>query len=225
MKTKPLRIMQKHKYLAIAISIVVGGLWIALVMYTLSLGKTKVPVNPGAAAVSSAHRSSGVNMPTASFKTSNSSSWSLIHHDAAITPAAATKPQATMGSTSMRIHETSSATVQVVGSGTGNTGQGVMATTSGANKGISYSGISTGGNMLAISSSMALAAPGATHANEIASTTTTGPSAAPEARRVNGNPHGPFPDPLGDVAWGLMILLAAVYATMRGVRRVRREEK
>ena len=225
MKTKPLRIMQKHKYLAIAISIVVGGLWIALVMYTFSLGKTKVPVNPGVAAVSSAHQSFGTNMPTPSFKTMSSAPWSLTNHSAVVTPEATARPQATMGSTSMRIHETSSATVHVVGSGTGNAGQGVIATTSGINKGISYSGISAGGNMLAISSSLALADPGATHANEIASTTTSGPSAAPEARRVNGNPHGPFPDPLGDVAWGLIILLAAAYATMRGVRRARREEK
>lgn len=225
MKTKPLRIMQKHKYLAIAISIVVGGLWIALVMYTFSSGKTKVPVNPGVTAVSSAHQSFGTNMPTPSFKTLSSAPWSLTNHSAAVTPEATARPQATMGSTSYRLHQTSSATAHVVGSGTGNAGQGAIATTSGTNKGISYSGISYGGNMLAISSSMALAAPGATHANEIASTTTSGPSAAPEARRVNSNPHGPFPDPLGDVAWGLMILLAAAYATMRGVRRARREEK
>ncbi len=217
--------MQKHKYLAIAISIVVGGLWIALVMYTFSSGKTKVPVSPGVTAVSSAHQSIGTNMPTPSFKTLSSAPWSLTSHSAAVTPEATARPQATMGSTSYRLHQTSSAIAHVVGSGTGNARQGVIATTSVANRGISYSGISYGGNMLAISSSMALAAPGATHANEIASTTTSGPSAAPEARRVNGNPHGPFPDPLGDVAWGLMILLAAVYATMRGVKRVRREEK
>lgn len=204
--------MQKHKYLAIAISIVVGGLWIALVMYTFSPGKTKVPVNPGVTAVSSAHQSFGTNTPTPSFKTLSSAPWSLTNHSAAVTPEATTHPQATMGSTSYRLHQTSSATAHVVGSGTGNAGQGAIATTSGTNKGISYSGISYGGNMLAISSSMALAAPGATHANEIASTTTSGPSAAPEARRVNGNPHGPFPDPLGDIEWGWMILLALGYA-------------
>lgn len=202
--------MQKHKYLAIAISIVVGGFWIALVMYTFSLGKTKVPVNPGAAAVSSAHRSSGVNMPTASFKTSNSSSWSLIHHDAAITPAAATKPQATMGSTSMRIHETSSATVHQIGGGGMGSGQGVMATTSGANKGISYSGISTGGNMLAISSSLALAAPGASRANELANVVTETPKSI-GPRKVDKDPFDPFLDPVGDVAWPVMLLLTIAW--------------
>ena len=218
--------MQKHKYLAIAISIVVGGFWIALVMYTFSLGKTKVPVNPGVAAVSSAHQSIGTNMPTPSFKTLSSAPWSLTNHSAAVTPEATARPQATMGSTSMRIHETSSATVQHVGSGTGNAGQGVIATTSGTNKGISYSGISYGGNMLAISSSMALAAPGASNANELATI-----ASAPRRAKLDNvpppTPWNPFidPVPLGDVAWGLMILLAVAYATIRGVRRVRREEK
>lgn len=217
--------MQKHKYLAIAISIVVGGLWIALVMYTLSLGKTKVPVNPGVAAVSSAHQSFGTNTPTPSFKTLSSAPWSLMNHSAAVTPEATAHPQATMGSTSFRLHQTSSATAHVVGSGTGSAGQGVIATTSSSNKGISYSGISAGGNMLAISSSLALAAPGASNANEIATTTISERKAAPGPRKVNSDPFDPFLDPLGDVAWGLMILLAAAYATMRGVRRVRREEK
>ncbi len=204
--------MQKHKYLAIAISIVVGGLWIALVMYTLSLGKTKVPVNPGAAAVSSAHRPSGVNIPTASFKTSNSSSWSFIHHDAAITPAAATKPQATMGSTSMRIHETSSATVHQIGGGGMGSGQGVMATTSGANKGISYSGISYGGNLVVLSSSIAITAPGASEANELA-TIASAPRRAKKDGAQPPTPLNPFidPQPLGDVAWPVMLLLTIAW--------------
>lgn len=218
--------MQKHKYLAIAISIVVGGLWIALVMYTLSLGKTKIPVNPGVAAVSSAHQSHGTSMPTTSFKTLSSAPWSLMNHSAVVTPEATAHPQATMGSTSYRLHQTSSATAHVVGSGTGSAGQGVIATTSSSNKGISYSGISAGGNMLAISSSLALAAPGASNANEIASTTVSERKAAPSGpRKLPGHEEEWWLTPVGDVAWGWMILLAAAYATMRGVRRVRREEK
>ena len=197
--------MQKHKYLAIAISIVVGGFWIALVMYTFSIGKTKVPVNPGVAAVSSAHQSIGTNMPTPSFKTLSSAPWSLTNHSAVVTPEATARPQATMGSTSMRIHETSSATVQHVGSGTGNAGQGAIATTSGTNKGISYSGISYGGNMLAISSSMALAAPGATHANELANVVTEAPKSI-GPRKVDKDPFDPFLDHVGDVAWPVMHL-------------------
>ncbi len=216
--------MQKHKYLAIAISIVVGGLWIALVMYTFSSGKTKVPVNPGVTAVSSAHQSFGTNTPTPSFKTLSSAPWSLTNHSAAVTPEATTHPQATMGSTSYRLHQTSSATAHVVGSGTGSAGQGAIATTSGTNKGISYSGISYGGNMLAISSSMALAAPGASRANELANVVTEAPKSI-GPRKVDKDPFDPFLDPVGDVAWGLMILLAVAYATMRGVRRVRQEEK
>lgn len=212
MKTKPLRIMQKHKYLAIAISIVVGGLWIALVMYTLSLGKTKVPVNPGVAAVSSAHQSHGTSMPTASFKTLSSAPWSLMNQSAAVTPEATAHPQATMGSTSYRLHQTSSATAHVVGSGTGSAGQGVIATTSSSNKGISYSGISAGGNMLAISSSLALAAPGASRANEIASTTEVSePRAIIGKRKTPVDPFDPFLNPVGDVAWPVMLLLTIAW--------------
>ena len=211
--------MQKHKYLAIAISIVVGGLWIALVMYTFSLGKTKIPVNPGVAAVSSPHHSNGVNAPSVTFKNSSSASWSLLHHNASVTPATTAMPQATMSSTSMRIHETSSATVHQIGGGGMGSGQGVIATTSGANRGMSYSGISAGGNMLAISSSLALAAPGASRANDIASTTLSEPNSAPGMRKVNSNPHGPFPDPVGDVAWPVILLLTIAWCVRVRLRK------
>ena len=211
--------MQKHKYFAIAISIVVGGLWIALVMYTFSSGKTKVPVNPGVTAVSSAHQSIGTNMPTPSFKTLSSAPWSLTNHSAAVTPEATTHPQATMGSTSYRLHQTSSATAHVVGSGIASGGG--IATTSGNNN---ARGISYGGNLLALSASIPLASPGAANATEIASTIPERHSVS-RIRKTADDAWEPFLNPLGDVAWGLMILLAVAYATIRGVRRVRREEK
>lgn len=80
--------------------------------------------------------------------------------------------------------------------------------------------------MLALSTSTAITAPGASEANELATV-----ASAPRRAKKDGSqpptPLNPFidPVPVGDVAWGLMILLAAAYATMRGVRRVRREEK
>ena len=43
--------------------------------------------------------------------------------------------------------------------------------------------------------------------------------------KTTGLPEEPFRDPIGDIAWGLMLLLAAAYVTMLGVRRFRREEK
>ena len=204
--------MQKHKYLAIAISIVVGGFWIALVMYTFSLGKTQIPANPGVAAVSSAHHSNGVNAPTATFRNSSSASWSLLRHNAAVTPTTVTTPQATMSSTSMRVHETSSATVHQIGGGGMGSSQGVIATTSGSNKGMSYSGISAGGNMLSISSSLALAAPGASRANELASVTTSQPNAAPSGpRKLPGHEEEWWLTPVGDVAWPVILLLTIAW--------------
>ena len=212
--------MQKHKYLAIAISIVVGGLWIALVMYTFSLGKTKIPVNPGVAAVSSTHHSNGVNAPSVTFKNSSSASWSLLHHNASVTPATTAMPQATMSSTSMRIHETSSATVHQIGGRGMGSGQGVIATTSGANRGMSYSGISAGGNMLAISSSLALAAPGASRANQIASTTEVAEqNAIVGRRRTPVDPWDPFLTPVGDVAWPVILLLTIAWCVRVRLRK------
>lgn len=212
--------MQKHKYLAIAISIVVGGFWIALVMYTFSLGKTQIPANPGVAAVSSAHHSNGVNAPTATFKNSSSASWSLLRHNASVAPTTVTTPQATMSSTSMRVHETSSATVHQIGGGGMGSGQGVIATTSGSNKGISYSGISYGGNMVVLSSSIAITAPGASEANELATI-----ASAPHRAKKDGTPPttplNPFidPTPLGDVAWPVILLLTIAWCVRVRLRK------
>lgn len=224
--------MQKHKYLAIAISIVVGGLWIALVMYTFSSGKTKVPVNPGVTAVSSAHQSFGTNTPTPSFKTLSSAPWSLTNNSAVVTPEATARPQATMGSTSYRLHQTSSATAHVVGSGTGSASGGITSVGSSSSRGIHSTALAYSGTIYIPMVNNAITSVGAKHADELVNQK----MGIVERRRIkheegdgfgdlNDGPVLDPPTPVGDIAWGLMILLAVAYATMRGVRRARREEK
>lgn len=203
--------MQKHKYLAIAISLVAGGLWLALVFYTLYAGKNaKVPVTPGAIAARSVRQDS--KAPAAAYKAPRAASSTLTHHAPLATPSASIPAsQATMTSTSMRIHETSSATVHTAGSGIASGGG--IATTSGAQKGISYTGLGFGGNMLAMSTSLVLAAPGAKNATDLTSIDNNiNEKRSVGPRRVDGSPQIPFPDPLGDIEWGWMILLALGYA-------------
>ena len=74
--------------------------------------------------------------------------------------------------------------------------------------------------MVALSSSLAVAAPGATQANDIAKV-----AAAPERRgagprRVdqNNKPGGPFDDPIGDALLPLA-LLACAYILIRATRK------
>lgn len=207
--------MQKHKYLAIAIGLVAGGLWLALVLYTISVGKNAKTVTPGTMAVSTRHPSpssvpaSCINArPNPLYIVHRTSSFVTSHPSPS---ASETAPQAAMTSTSMRIHETSSATVHTIGSGIASGGG--IATTSGAQKGISYIGLGFGGNMLAMSTSLVLAAPGAKNATDLSSIDNNiNEKRSVGPRRVDGPPQIPFPDPLGDIEWGWMILLALGYA-------------
>ena len=117
------------------------------------------------------------------------------------------------GASSYIVYETSSTSAHTGGSGSGNG----MANSwnNGNSRNISY-----GGNMVALSSSLALAAPGATQANDIAKV-----AAAPERRgagprRVdqNNKPGGPFDDPIGDALLPLA-LLACAYFLIRATRK------
>ena len=122
-----------------------------------------------------------------------------------------------MASTSMRLRETSGAKAQVIGSGAGTvTGNG----TSGNNqtRGIHSTAISYGGNMLALSSSLALAAPGASQANEVAEVLTT-PTKVHRAKKVDDDPLDPFLDPVGDVPFAVMALLTIAWCVRVRLRR------
>jgi len=123
------------------------------------------------------------------------------------------RPQPAMGSTSMHIHQTSDATVHTSGSGGGGGG---IATTGGKSnaKAISY-----GGSMMAMSTSIPLAAPGARKATDIANITENAAQDSPGGpRRVDSYPEIPFPDPIGDAVWPLM-LFACAFLIFRFARK------
>ena len=115
-------------------------------------------------------------------------------------------PNASMGSTSMRIHQTSDATVHQIGSGGG--GMGIATTSGGSNsgRGINYSGA------IYVASMSAVTAVGASNATQMATTVTEERAAVPGRRKVSEDALDPFLDPVGDVVWPLMALMAIGYA-------------
>lgn len=212
-------IVSTHKSLFILGGVLLVGLWFCLFGQSMfETGKHTAPANPGIVAVQS--NASSLTLPTTSKSRRALSPMHTQQEEViAYTTSYYDMPKAKMTSTSMRIHETSNAQVHTIGSGSGNGGGNNTSAYSSSN-GRDYIGLGYGGNMMVLSSSLALAAPGASHANEMANIvttheTTTGP------RRVNGDPFDPFLDPVGDVAWALMALLAATYAFIIYRRRTR----
>lgn len=102
-----------------------------------------------------------------------------------------------------------------------NGGSGNMTVHSTAEEAKRTSGISRGGNLLALASATMITSPGASRANDISgvSTSSTTPS---RPRRVTDNPGIPFPDPevpIGPIPFAFMALLAGGYMFLRQRRR------
>lgn len=226
MNKKQITAMKKHRNLAIGISIVIGTLWLMLVMYTLSADRApKTEINPGAISASSMKQHAEESKTTTpTVKAPRVAPSSRIQHHVVTTPNVNDDaPKATMHSTSMHLRQTSDATAHNVGSGIATATYAATTSNGRSQKGVSYSGLGFGGNMFMLSSSLALASPGARQANDL--TSVRGPQGRNGMKQTDGPPPGPFPDPIGDVAWGLMLFLTIAYATMLGVRRFRREER
>lgn len=204
----------QRKHIIIGAGIVFCGLWLCLVAYFLFGEKTPAPVNSGAVAVRSASPVATLNAPTVSVKAPRSSAAPLLHHN---TPAysyvsTSATPKAAMSSTSMRIHQTSDAAVQSIGSGGGS---GVIATTSGGStggRGIRYTSIAYSGTIYVPTKNNAITAVGATTAGDVASQRIGAPRRATKTEdgQLPGYNEDPVPDeveqPIGDVAWGWMLL-------------------
>ena len=208
----------RNKRFVIATAVITGGLWIALVFYVMIESQNvHVTAQPGAVAVHAPPPVATVNSSSAHFRHSTPT---LLQHSAPSPYTWSLLPSTTpmSGISTMRIHQTSDASVHSVGGGGSGSG---IATTSGRNssRGVSSS-ISYGGNMLALSSSLALASPGASNATSLASTTETNKEIL-RARKVDpvDPPFDPFPDPIGDVAWGLMLLLTTAWCVRVRLRR------
>lgn len=208
-----------HKSLFIFGGVLMAGLWFGIIGKSMfENNKKTAPANPGIVAVQS--HTSSATLPTTEKSRRAIIPMHAQHHTAAVTTSSHNVlPKAKMSSTSMRLHETSDAKAQVIGSGVGTaTGNGISS--SNQTRGIHSTALSYGGNMMALSSSLALAAPGASQANEVAEVLTT-PTKVHRAKKVDDDPLDPFLDPVGDVVWPLMILLAAGYAFFCYRRRTR----
>lgn len=213
----------ERKHWVIFFSVLVGVGWFSLVLYTISASKQTQVVMPGSVATQSVKTETPRSVPSIAPDWKGTRAKSVTGHEASTPTSSALLPQPKMTSTSMHLRQTSDATAHNVGSGIATATYAATTSNGRSQKGVSYSGLGFGGNMFMLSSSLALASPGARQANDL--TSVRGPQGRNGMKQTDGPPPGPFPDPVGDIAWGLMLLLTIAYATMLGVRRFRREER
>ena len=223
---------EQRKKIIIGLGVIFGGLWLMLVAYLLSADKQPVTINPGTVAVHAPSPVAVGSAPSATFSgarkgapllrhSSSAPQWSYIQNT----------PKASMSSTSMRIHQTSSATVHSIGGGGGG---GIYTTSggSGGSRGIRYTANAYSGAIYIPTKNNSVSAVGASTANEVTTSSTAAASSAMPRRAkfatMDGLPgynEDPDPDevetPVGDVAWPLMILLTIAW----GVRvRLRKQQ-
>jgi hypothetical protein len=213
-------IANRNKKIVIGVSVVFAGLWILLVMYVLAESKkVDTTVNPGTITLRPNVPES--NISTIRYQAPRAASTSLPRHSVNATKSKSALPQATMGTTSMHLYQTSSASVKSVG-GEGNGGNGNAGNNSNSSKGIRYTAMAYSGAIYMPMNYNAVTTVGATQASEAVNE----PMRAARRRMRQDTPDGelpgnyngdPTPDPeepespVGDVAWGLMALLAGAY--------------
>lgn len=209
-------IVSTHKSLFILGGVLLVGLWFCFFEQSMfATGKHTAPTNPGIVAMQS--KTSSAEMPTTA-KSNRAIIPMHAQHNVSVTYTSAYSdmPKAKMGSTSMRLHETSSANVHSIGSGNGN-GVGNNTGAYSSSNGRDYIGLGYGGNMMVLSSSLALAAPGASTANDISQL-----ASAPESRHkivTPPKPSDPVPNPVGDVPFAVMALLTIAWCVRVRLRR------
>lgn len=209
----------QRKKIIIGLGVVFGGLWLMLVFYLLTGNKQPVTITPGTIAVHAPSPVAIGSTPSATFRGSRKGSL-ILHHSASAPQWSYVQqaPKASMTSTSMHIHQTSDAAVKTVGGGGG--GNGIYATSGGStgSRGIRYTANVYSGTIYVPTRHNAVTEVGASTANDVA--TTSSVRAAGPKRAVKDDfpvyPEDHVPDevetPVGDVAWGLMGLLALAYA-------------
>lgn len=210
---------QRTKW-AIAIAVVVGGIWLFGVFYVLSC-KPDVSVNSGilvstpspvAAPVQPVHSGTLLRAPSP-----------LSHRVPYTMPVIGHSQTSTAVSSSFGLYLTSSAEVHSVGGGGG---QGIVTMShSSSSRGVSYSSgvVMPTTNFVAMASSRQVAEPEAQTAPQMA-------KLASSPRKAPGppNPTGPLPEgnqlvehPIGDAILPLLVLLAG-YALATALRRRRK---
>lgn len=210
-------IANRNKKIVIGAGIIFAGLWMLLVMYVISDSeKDNHITQPGIVAVQPS--TPGLSSsPVSTYHPTHSHS--LLHHltvEAQTVSYTAEAPKASMGSTSMRIYQTSNVSTQNVGGGYG----GGIATTNGqmnSNKGIRYAALAYSGAIYIPMTNNAVTAVGSSYADDVSSHKMSIIKRHNDTGLPGYNPD-PVPDPeepespIGDVVWPLMVLLAGAYS-------------
>ena len=217
--------LKNHKVILIVCGVVFSFAWGGYTVHELIKSSlTKNTNHPALQVVRAASPDMGT--PAATFAPRKKTSFGRARYSrpvATATPTAA--PVVTMSSTSMRLHETGKAVVQTAGNGQSSQQEvlGLGQSHRAKMTEVSSSSINNAG-MLAMSTAQAITAVGAGNANSMATIITQAPAQSP--RRTPINPLDPLLTPIGDIAWGLMALLAAGYAITIACRaRARRQAK
>lgn len=201
--------MQVHKKkILVATGIVFSGLWVCILACVLTRSQNLSPVGQSTITIHSASpvATNSVSAPILFSRKSIRPTHSVVGYPT-ISPTIAPKASVGTGTSKFVVHQTSDKKLRSIGGGNA---VGVVTVTGGCSNG---HGISYGGNMVMLSASLSLAAPEANKANDIAQLTTAEPEPAGVApRRLPGHEEEWWLTPVGDVAWGLMALLALAYA-------------
>lgn len=216
-----------NKRLVIAIAVIAGSFWLALVAYVLvDDHRPEYYVKPGEIVVHAPSPTAN-GIPAIRSGASHTSTMLFSHHDGATTvnPSVYSfvsfSPETSSGG-SMRMFETSSANVHNIGgggSGGGSNMSGTGGSSSSQGRGINFSTLASSGAIHVAIPSIMISEPGATSAPSMASIVTDdAPRAMPKGKKVTDDPFDPFLDPVGDVTWGLMLLLTIGWG-VRGHRR------
>lgn len=218
---------KRKKLLVTVLAITVCCLWSVMVLYSIVDSNTeKSAFAPKVVYVAPSAPASGSGP---AFYTGSHRSGALIYRHTAPAASYTPAPKATMGSTSMRVHQTSDATVHSYGGGgTGGAGNvSFKRHNTHSSAGVSYTAIAYSGSIYVPTAHNAVTAVGASNAENVVATRKGAPR---RLRMDNGEgewpdvPEDPAPDPeppvpAGNVPMALMAILAAAYALRVALHR------
>ena len=209
-------IKARNNKLIITGAVLFGGFWLYLVFFLLTVND-KVPVenHPGEVPVSAASPVADPYTPAA--PASYQAPVNILHHPGvspSIRPskyAHYTSSSSSVAVTARPVYQTSKATVHSIGGGGGATGGQAVNTGGNNSRGIQYTAMAYTGSYIntGIDAVTEVGAPAAKAMARLVTPETTTETNGP--RRVGSDPLDPFLDPVGDVVWPLMILLAGAY--------------
>ena len=221
---------KRRKIIVVTIGVLVLCSWALLALYSIVGGRQnslnlapEVVYVPQAPAPAVGSGPSFYQSPRRGSLMYKPSAVSYQHSVTNYTPA----PKAAMGSTSYRVHQTSSATVHSYGGGGTGSGGGGSYIRHNSGNGISYAALSYSGAIYVPTKRNAVTAVGANEASDFSAQKM---SVIRRAKADNGEgeypvvPEDPAPDPeppvpLGDMPLVLLLLLAAAYALSVALHR------